>query len=94
MNTSVQMLKETLPNVLSVFSVVYLHIPIDIVECLSVQKVALGACLTHNGLEKCNQIQRKVIAPLRVHVCNNKGILTVLEYFYSSTVFVNVGGRG
>ena len=63
-------------------------------ECLSVQKLALGTCLTHNGLEKCNQIQRKVMAPLHVHVCNNKGILTVLEYFYSSMVFVNVGGRG
>ena len=56
--------------------------------------IALGACLTHNGLEKFNQIQRKVMAPLHVHVCNNKGMLTVLEYFYSSTVFVNVGGRG
>jgi len=65
-----------------------------VVEFSSVQKLALGACLTHNGLEKCNQIQRKVMAPLHVHVCNNKGILTVLEYFYSSTVFVNVGGRG
>ena len=63
-------------------------------ECLSVQKLALGACLTHNGLQKCNQFQRKVMASLHVHVCNNKGILTVLEYFYSSTVFVNVGGRG
>ena len=82
MNISVQlMLKETLPNVLSVFSIVYLQIP-------------LGACLTHNGLEKCNQFQREVMASLHVHVCNNKGILTVLEYFYSSTVCVNVGGRG
>ena len=59
---------------------------------MSVRKLALGACLTHNGLEKCNQIQRKVMASLHVHVCNNKGILTVLEYFYSSTVCVNVGG--
>ena len=64
-------------------------------ECLSVQKLALGACLTHNAwLGKCNQIQRKVITPLYVHVCNNKGILTVLEYFYSSTVFVNVTLHG
>ena len=39
--------------------------------------IALGACLTHNGLEKFNQIQRKVMAPLHVHVCNNKGMLTV-----------------
>ena len=76
------------------FLLLFTNTLIDIVECLSVQNLALGACLTHNGLEKCNQIQRKVMAPLHVHVCNNKGILTVLEYFYSSMVFVNVGGRG
>ena len=64
-------------------------------ECLSVQKLAfMGACLTHNGLEKWNQFQREVMASFHVHVSNNKGMLSVLEYFYSSTVFVNVGGRG
>ena len=38
MNFSVQLLKDTLPNVLSVFSIVYLQIPLEIdrVECLTV----------------------------------------------------------
>ena len=38
--------------------------------------------------------KERVMASFHVHVSNNKGMLSVLEYFYSSTVFVNVGGRG
>ena len=58
MNLSVQVLKETLPNVLSIFSIVYLYYS-GMFDCL---KIRLGYNFDPYRHGKCNQIQREVMA--------------------------------
>ena len=74
------------------FLLLFTNTLIDIVECLSVQNLALGACLTHNGLEKCHQILRKVKTPLHVHEQQrNINCIRVFLFFYG---FCKCWGQG
>ena len=63
-------------------------------ECLSVYKLALGACLIHNSSETCNLIQRKEMAAPHVHVCIKTKVINCMRVFLFFYGFVNIGGRG